>query len=162
MSADRNKPHGIQRINLLLASLGGIGYAPIAPATVASAIAAGLYWFVPRNALIQSLLLLLIIAIGVSTAGAAATVADQEDPSFVVIDELAGMLVACLMLPKTLLHLGLSFLFFRIFDIGKWFPMKQLERLPGGWGIVADDLAAGLLARGALFILTHTSWWPRA
>ena len=57
------------------------------------------------------------------------------------------MLIACFMVPKTPVRLLVAFLLFRLFDIGKWFPMKQLERLPGGWGIVADDVAAGVLAR---------------
>ena len=72
---------------------------------------------------------------------------DRQIMAVVVIDEVAGMLIACVALPHTPAHLGAVFLSFRSWDIVKCLPMKQLERLPDGWSIMADDIAAGLLAR---------------
>ena len=139
------------RFSILLASLGGIGRLPIAPGTIGSAATVGFYLLLPVDGLVQLGGLACVIAAAVWSAEAASRVSGK-DPSYVVIDEMAGQLIACFLLPKTVSHLTAAFLLFRIFDIGKWFPMKQLERLPGGWGIVADDLAAGLLTRCVLWM----------
>ena len=132
---------------ILLASLGGVGQCGLVPATVASALVAGAYLLLPLHAGVQLGVLACVIVLGVWSAGVSASAARESDPRHVVIDEAAGMLIACFLLPKSVPLIFVVFLLFRLFDIGKWFPMKQLERLPGGWGIVADDLAAGLLAR---------------
>lgn len=136
-----------QRLSIVLASVSGLGYCPIAPGTVGAGVGLFLYWLLPMEAMVQLTVLAGVLIVGVWSASMAAAVSGEDDPSHVVIDEVAGQLVACLFLPKTLPHLIAAFFLFRVFDIGKWFPMKQLERLPGGWGIMADDLAAGALAR---------------
>ena len=136
-----------QRIGAMLATMGGVGWCPIAPATAGSAVTVGLYFFLmPIDPRVQLVVIAVVIALGLWSSDMVASVAGK-DPSCVVIDEMAGMLIAAFMLPHSPLMLFSSFVLFRVFDIGKWFPMKQLERLPGGLGIVADDLAAGLLAR---------------
>ena len=81
-----------------------------------------------------------------------------KDPSQVVSDEVAGMLLAVMLLPELtpdgqLLALGAGFLLFRFFDILKPPPLSTLERLPGGWGILLDDLGAGLVANAGLQLL---------
>lgn len=131
----------------LIASVGGAGWSPVAPGSVGSVIGVGLYVLLPLNLPVQLAVLFFVTVLSVWSAGIAQRAAKEHDPSFVVIDEVAGQWVACLMLPKHLLCLTWAFLLFRLFDVVKCFPMKQLERLPGGWGITADDLAAGLLAR---------------
>ena len=131
----------------LLAGVGGLGWFPLAPGTAGSVAGLALYVLMPLNLPIQLAMLLCITILSVWSAGKAQQAAKEHDPSFVVIDEVAGQWVACFMLPKHLFCLAWAFLLFRLFDIVKCFPMKQLERLPGGWGITADDLAAGLLAR---------------
>jgi len=73
-------------------------------------------------------------------------VSGEPDPSIVVIDEIVGMWVALLFIPKTLAAIGLAFVLFRLLDIVKPFPARRLEQVPGGWGIMLDDLAAGLYA----------------
>ena len=145
-----------ERAAELVASLGGVGRCPVAPGTAGSAVAVVAYLALPADAVVQGLVVGLVIAIGWWAAGAYAAVARDPDPSRVVIDEAVGMLIACFMLPKSLGWLVGAFLLFRVFDIGKWFPMKQLERLPGGWGIMADDVAAGLMAR--LVLLAWAGW----
>ena len=136
-----------QRVCTMLATMGGVGRCPVASGTAGSAVTVGLYFLLmPMDPLVQLGVIAVVIALGLWSSDMVASV-EGKDPSCVVIDEMAGMLIAAFMLPHSPLLLFSSFLLFRVFDIGKWFPMKQLERLPGGWGIVADDLAAGLLAR---------------
>lgn len=145
-----------QRIGTWIASLGGIGYCPVASGTVASAVSGLVILLLPAPLKIQLIVLAVVIGIGIWSSEAACAASGVKDPPCVVIDELAGMLVACLMVPHTPGHIAAAFALFRLFDIGKWFPMKQLERLPGGWGVMMDDLAAGVLARACLLPWTWT------
>ncbi len=142
----------LQQLAMGIAGLLGVGRFPIASGTVGSALGVGLYLLLPLDPAIQAVAVALAFGVGVWSSGIAVAVTGETDPSVVVIDELIGMWIACWMLPKAPLPLLAAFLLFRLFDIGKWFPMKQLERLPGGWGIVADDVAAGLLARLVLLV----------
>ncbi len=75
------------------------------------------------------------------------------DPGRTVIDEVAGVMIAVMFLPQTQPVIWCGFILFRVFDIVKPYPIGKLERLPGGWGIMADDLAAGFLANIVLRIL---------
>jgi phosphatidylglycerophosphatase A len=139
------------RAGLAIATALGAGYAPIAPGTVGSA-AGLLVWIALPHVLWIQLVAILIAAIVGSWSG---TVAEEHfqkrDPGQVVIDEVAGMMVTLLLNP-----LGgwgwmlVAFLLFRAADIVKPFPVNRLERLPGGVGIMADDLMAGLYANLAL------------
>ena len=142
----------VARFAEMVATLGGTGYFPVASGTVGSAIFVLAYLALPAVPAVQAAVIGLVTAIGLWASGVYARAVNDEDPSPVIIDEAAGMLIACFLLPKSFGWLLAAFLLFRLFDIGKWFPMKQLERLPGGWGIMADDLAAGLLARLILFL----------
>ena len=75
---------------------------------------------------------------------------DDPDPHKAVWDEVAGMWLTCILLPKTLPWLAAAFVCFRVLDVLKPWPIRRFERLPGGLGIMADDLAAGVL--GALLL----------
>lgn len=134
-----------QRLGVAAASAGGLGRFPVAPGTVGSAAGIGVYLLLPPAAAGQAMAILGVLLVGLWASCTVASCEAQPDPSYVVIDEVAGMLIGCCGLPRSLPHLGAAFLLFRLFDIGKWFPMKQLERLPGGWGVMADDVAAGCL-----------------
>lgn len=92
-----------------------------------------------------------LIAVGVWAAGEAEQLLDSKDASPIVIDEIAGMLLAYFAAPVAFLPLLMGFLLFRLFDIIK--PLPQLERLPGGWGVMLDDLCAGFLALGGIRVL---------
>jgi phosphatidylglycerophosphatase A len=97
----------------------------------------------------------LSIALGVPAATIAARESGRHDPQFVVIDEVAGQWIA-LVGAAANWRMGLTaFVLFRLFDITKPFPARQLERLPEGWGIVFDDVAAGLYALGVGWLLRH-------
>lgn len=93
------------------------------------------------------------IAAGVPAATIAARESGRHDPQFVVIDEVAGQWIALLGSSASLKHGLIAFILFRLFDITKPFPVRQLEKLPKGWGIVFDDVAAGLYALGVSSLL---------
>jgi phosphatidylglycerophosphatase A len=95
----------------------------------------------------------LAIALGVPGATIAARESGSHDPGFVVIDEVAGQWIALLGSPADWKHALVALLLFRVFDITKPFPVRRLERLPEGWGIVCDDLGAGLYALGVATVL---------
>ncbi len=109
-----------------------------APATLLLALCAGI---------------ILSIALGVPAATIAAQESGRHDPGFVVIDEVAGQWIALLGSPADWRHALIALVLFRLFDITKPFPARQLERLPAGWGIVFDDVAAGLYAWGVASLL---------
>ena len=137
----------------------GTGYAPIAPATVAS-FAFTLLWLVawPVPLAVQLLLLLAVIVIGVPAA-TWVEAREGKDPSLVVSDEIAGMLVTFLGIATTWPGWLAGFFLFRFFDIAKPFPVRSLERLPGGWGITFDDVMAGVYANISLRILLRFLGW---
>ncbi len=95
----------------------------------------------------------LTLVFGIPAATIAARESGIEDPGFVVIDEVAGQWIALLWCPRDWAHALIALVLFRLFDITKPFPARQLESLPEGWGIVFDDVAAGLYALGIAAIL---------
>ena len=137
-------------LSWLLATACGVGRAPVASGTVASAVAALLWYIAPLSAPAQGFVCGVTIAAGIWAASRLASRLQDDDPSDVVIDEFAGMWLTLLGLPKTLPILCAGFFLFRLLDIGKFPPMRQLERLPGGLGIMMDDVAAGLIGRVVL------------
>jgi phosphatidylglycerophosphatase A len=92
----------------------------------------------------QVLVTLFLIGVGIVVADQAARVIGGQDPPAIVIDEIAGIAVATLLLPPQVQERVVAFVIFRLFDVIKPFPARQAERLPGGFGIVGDDLIAGL------------------
>jgi phosphatidylglycerophosphatase A len=107
----------------------------------------------------ELLIALMIAVIGVIVAGRAARYAQIEDPQWVVIDEVSGQLLTYYLffwlLPLNWKSWLLGFILFRAFDIWKPFPARQLEHLPGGWGIMADDWMAGIYAALVLRVALH-------
>ncbi len=95
----------------------------------------------------------LSVASGIPAAAIVAREAGRHDPQFVVIDEVAGQWIALLGSPADWRHGIIALILFRLFDITKPFPARQLEKLPEGWGIVFDDVAAGLYALGVASIM---------
>lgn len=146
-----------------VATFFGAGLGRPGPGTWGSAAAvllwtayAGLVHPTPRGLLLALLAGVLIsVALGVPAATAVAHESGRHDPSFVVIDEVAGQWITLLGSPFHWSTALVAFLLFRLFDITKPFPVRQLERLPGGWGIVFDDVAAGLYALGVGLLLQH-------
>jgi phosphatidylglycerophosphatase A len=149
-----------QRIGLAIATCGGSGYFPIAPGTVGSAV--GLAVCLAVRAPGIPWLELAAIAVTIGAGAWAATVAEQalerRDPGPVVIDEVAGMLVTMALVPLSVATAAVGFLLFRALDVLKPFPADRLERAPRGWGIMLDDVVAGLYANLALQGLLR--WQP--
>lgn len=139
-----------------VATFFGAGYGKPGPGTWGS-VAAVLLWamtawvFHPAR---NTLTLIVLAAIGLALVFGipAATVVEREsgreDPGFVVIDEVIGQWIALLWCPLDWRYALLALILFRLFDITKPFPVRRLERLPAGWGIIFDDVAAGLYAVG--------------
>lgn len=132
----------------LLATFFGAGLFPLVPGTAASAVAALGYMFV-LHGLAGPLYVLAVAALAVTggaAAGAHAADLRAPDPGRIVVDEVCGQLVALAFLPPDWTAVASAFVLFRVFDIIKPWPIRRLERLPGGWGIMADDIGAGLAA----------------
>ena len=89
---------------------------------------------------------------GVWAAGAMGKMTDSDDPSEVVSDEVAGMWLALIGIPVTWPGLLAAFLLFRLFDVWKPGPINRLQNLPGGWGVMMDDVAAGAVAGGLVVL----------
>ena len=132
----------------------GIGLTPIAPATWASLAAVLLYGFSPLDEDSAGFLLLcgLGFLVGIWACQTLITETD-DDPKWAVWDEVAGMWITCWFLPKTLPWLVGAFAVFRALDILKPWPIRRFERLPGGLGIMADDLAAGVVGAVGLNVV---------
>lgn len=132
---------------LALATGAGSGYAPVASGTVGSAVGlvlwAGLSRLSPTG---YALACAGVALVGIWAAGRAERLLGRHDDGRITIDEIAGMLLSLAWLPARPEVAGLGFVLFRIFDVWKPFPARQAERLPGGLGVMADDLVAGAYA----------------
>jgi phosphatidylglycerophosphatase A len=130
------------------ATVFGIGRIGFASGTVASLVALPIAWLAMMLAG-PFAVLALAMAVGVFglwASEAYAIAQDAHDPSDCVIDEIAGQLLACAFAPMTFMGFALAFVLFRLFDISKLWPVSAAERMRGGFGIMADDLVAGLIA----------------
>ena len=129
----------------MIATVFGIGRVPRLPGTLGSAVGAAFAWWLSPNPAAQAAACLGVIALGFWSAGPAAKAMGIKDPPAVVIDEVAGMMIGVVLLPATWKIYLAGFLLFRVLDIFKPGPIGRLERLPGGVGIMADDLLAGVV-----------------
>jgi phosphatidylglycerophosphatase A len=138
----------------LVGTFFGAGLLKPGPGTYGS-VAAVLLWYAAAHLLHPAHIPLAIgtavaaviaTLIGIPAATIVAREAGREDPGHVVIDEVAGQLIALIAIPADWQHAALSLILFRLFDILKPSPIRQLERLPAGTGIMLDDVAAGLFA----------------
>lgn len=140
-----------------LAILGGLGRAPVASGSVATLVAgvpAAWAMSAVRSPLLTGLVLTVFFTVSWIACDVAAKKLEKKDPREVVVDELAGYLVTMVALPATWVTLGIGFLLFRIFDIWKPWPIRWADtHVPGGLGILLDDLLAGLAAHLVLRLI---------
>lgn len=144
-----------EKIIKLLACGFGSGLAPVAPGTFGTLVGVPvclLYAPLPLHLRLLSLLALAALAIYIS--GQAEEIYQKKDDQRIVIDEIIGFQVTMLPVTITVLHLCAGFVLFRLFDILKPFPLNNLQKLPGGWGVVLDDVGAGIYAGVAMLLLT--------
>lgn len=133
-----------------IATVGGVGRVPLAPGTAGSLAALPLAALAARHPLWGAVFVLGATPFVARAAARVAAARGEEDPPEVVADEFLGQIVAALSAGSSLSALAAAFVLFRAFDVIKPPPVGEMERLPGGIGIVLDDLAAGLLAASAV------------
>ena len=145
----------------LTATFFGIGYMRPGPGTWTSATTM-LLWAALAQSLPHPLrtpaligLAIVVTLVGIPAATRVARASAKKDPSFVVVDEVAGQLVSLIAVPLEWKTFLAGFILFRVFDILKPPPVRQLERLPEGTGIVLDDVAAGIYALVVMQLLLH-------
>ncbi len=146
------------RLCLAYASLFYIGFIPGAPGTYGSFVTTILYFAVYRccgrilPALHISALCLITLA-GILASAAISRRTGEEDPSYIIIDEVAGQLLTFLFLPISIFNLAAGFVAFRVFDMWKPYPIRKLESFENGVGVMADDLLAGVYGNILLHLL---------
>ncbi|HPL51816.1 MAG TPA: phosphatidylglycerophosphatase A [Candidatus Cloacimonas sp.] len=150
-----------QKLNIytFLATLCGIGFIPVMPGTFGSLLAYGIYMLFSGSPFqgkalfyaLPALIVLCLIAVFLSTKAEKTL---GRDNGSIVIDEFCGYYVSVLFLPHSWLIGLYAFALFRVFDIAKPFPIKKVQELPGGWGVVTDDIIAGIYTNILIQILT--------
>jgi phosphatidylglycerophosphatase A len=142
----------LSKIAWVIATWFGCGLVPRAPGTMGSLGAIPLYLLVARLGRPGvAAAALLVTAVGVWAASVVARELGKKDPQIVVVDEVAGLLVTMLPMGQvSWLAVGIGFALFRLFDVFKPWPIRKLEELPGGWGIVLDDIAAGMFGAAVM------------
>ncbi len=175
---ERRKPEGAKDYFALAVTTFGVGYLPIAPGTWGSMVGVAIYWgfasldeiweqhWAPLHTLAPAqsqaisvavvlLIFLLFSLLGIWASGRSTALLGNSDPSQAVVDEVMGQLITFLFVPFTIgwPYLVAGFLFFRLFDIWKPYPIDYLQVLPGGIGVCADDILAGVYAGVCLSIL---------
>ena len=149
---------------VLVATAGGAGLVPGAPGTYGTAVTVPLAWALGRAGLPWYLLATAVVTVvGSVAAGVFCRAVGKHDDQRIVVDEVAGYLVTLAPVAATWPNLIAGFVIFRIFDIWKPFPVRSLDRhVKGGFGVVADDLAAGVYGAAALWLLDRHGVLERA
>ena len=128
----------------------GLGYSPLISGTIGSLLGFPIYFLLRgQSPFTQIISIMALCAIGVVTAGRAEKLSAPslgKDPGHIVIDEVAGCVIYLSLIPFEKEAVIAGFVVYRIFDIIKPFPAYRSQKLPGGWGIMADDIIAGIYA----------------
>ncbi|MEK6791676.1 MAG: phosphatidylglycerophosphatase A [Deltaproteobacteria bacterium] len=146
---------------IFLATGAYVGLIPVMPGTLGTLWGVGFAALVGfASTLVQALIITSLIAVSVYITNEAANALGQKDPQRIVLDEACGYLVAFFLMPFNVFNMILAFLLFRFFDIVKPWPIRLIEnKLPGGFGIVFDDVLAGvyanLVGQAVLFGITR-------
>jgi phosphatidylglycerophosphatase A len=160
-AADGRAPARGFTVASLVATAFGAGYSPVAPGTAGSLVGLALFWPLHRLGLSGQLVALAVVFLaGVKCSTVVAAGLGRKDPGLVVVDEVAGMWTTLLLVPFTPGVAALAFVAFRVMDVLKPYPARQLEALPGGWGIMCDDLMAGVYANLLLQVLLRAACGP--
>ncbi|MEO0107750.1 MAG: phosphatidylglycerophosphatase A [candidate division WOR-3 bacterium] len=130
-------------------SVFGTGHFALAPGTLASVATIPLIWLLSRSSIVYVLVLLSAFFVGVVVAGTMER-RWSRDVRYITIDELVGMLVSCVFVPISISSIALGLLVFRVMDMTKPVFIRCIERFSGGWGVMLDDVAAGILTNAIL------------
>lgn len=137
----------------LVATVGGLGYAPLGSGTFGTLGGVALVLLLPRGPVAETASLLLLLAVGTWAAQVVSAAWGTHDDYRIVVDEAAGYLAAMYLLPRTFGICLLAFVLFRILDALKPGAVGAAERVPGAWGVMLDDLVAGALVNLAIHAL---------
>ncbi len=138
----------------MIASFGGIGYIGKGGGTVAAVVCCIIWMILPAGILTnfrQVFFTILVCILGVWSSNKVEAIWGKDDKK-VVIDEVAGMMITLLFVPISPLNIGIGLVLFRFFDIAKPLFIRNAEQLPKGWGVMADDVLAGIYAHILLFL----------
>ncbi len=155
----RGRPSGRPGPWVLLAAWGPCGFSPVAPGTVGTLGAVPLWWLLsaaPRAALPAAILLLALL--GAAAAERAGRYWGVTDASAIVIDEVVGYLVTVSLVPFSWTAAAAGFVLFRIFDVAKPWPASAFDRMKSAWGVMLDDVVAGLY--GMAILAAVLRWLP--
>jgi phosphatidylglycerophosphatase A len=147
----------MRHFTLLLATGFGVGYSPRAPGTLGTLVAIPVYYFLSNvPSPLYEITLIGFVFLSVWVSGNAEIFFGKKDDQRIVIDEIMGFLITMLWVPKTIRFIIIGFFLFRFFDILKPFPIRRLEKgFKGGFGVVLDDVAAGVYANIILQIISY-------
>ena len=146
-------------LSLAVTTVFGLGYVPVAPGTFGSAAGLVVWALLPASVVAQGVAIAVVLILGSWTGAAAERHFGQCDPGPIVIDEVMGMLVTLYFIPVGWVGAIVGFFVFRAVDVVKPYPADRLERLPGGLGVMADDLMAAIYANLALrAVLALANW----
>jgi len=143
----------IDNISKFISSFFGLGFIPFAPGTFGSLAGVAIYYFLWRKELIFYAVLFFLIMIGFAAAGRAERACGKKDPGFIVIDEVVGSMIAFILVSVNLINIIIVFALFRIMDVTKPFPIKRIEDMPSGFGIMLDDVVAGFYANIIFYVV---------
>ena len=147
-----------QRKNIfyqMTATFLGVGYCPVASGTAATAVGMLVVYALSPFNVYYLLVLCALTVIGIRAASYVERISGQKDPGIVVIDEVVGIMIAMIGIPLTWKTVLCGFFLFRALDMFKIYPINKFEALPGGLGIILDDVMAGLYTNIILSIAVH-------
>ena len=150
----------LDRLAVQIATVFGLGRAPLAPGTVASVVTVVFLGLVPFSRAGLVLFLLVVVVVGTWAAHRAEGVIGGKDPGAIVIDEVAGMTLSVVAFPLTPEVLAAGLALFRVFDVWKPPPARESQRITGGLGVMIDDLIAGLYALAVIALSRPLLGWP--
>ncbi len=135
------------KISEWIATCFKVGYLPLAPGTWGSVFAILLWWVLLKdlNTYIFGVVIIIFLLIGIVVSNIIIDQSGDHDPSHIIIDELVGQWLALFLLPEGFFNIAISFILFRFFDIIKPWPIRLIEKLPKGLGVMSDDFTAGLI-----------------
>ena len=135
------------KISEWIATCFKVGYLPFAPGTWGSVFAILLWWVLLKDihTYIFGAIIIIFLLIGIVVSNIIIDQSGDHDPSYIIIDELVGQWLALFLIPDGFFNIAISFILFRFFDIIKPWPIRLIEKLPKGLGVMSDDLTAGLI-----------------
>lgn len=143
----------------IIATFGFIGHFPVAPGTMASVAGVALAFMLRNDPVFFVVVMIGVTVLGLLSAGVVEKAEGKKDPGCVVIDEVAGMMLSLFLLPLSWPVMVVGFFLFRAFDMFKIYPANKLEDMGGSFGIMADDIAAGIYTNIILQIALRLAGW---